>query len=771
MKEKIQAYLRKPAVLVLLAVQLLVVAFALAAALRPAAAYTFTADQWESIAQESKIDYDEDGRIGVTEMTDGEDILQTPPMTLPKGHYTVTLDYNYIPGRLASGREHHSCLYLKSDEPLTVTGEEAALNIDRQQDTVVLNVRQNASIVRLVAHNDGGIFTLGNVQIRQDMRYAMVCVLGWALCFAVLDALMLAFVRAACGTDAEPKKKMACLLALLTITLLTFVPMLLDGGGLSGHDWVFHLSRIEGISNSLREGQFPVRIYTQAKDGYGYASSLFYGEILLYFPAALRLLGVSVQQAYHIYAFAVLFVTAYVTFYALRQIFGSRKIALAGSALYMLAPYHLHNIYIRMAVGEYAAQAFLLLIPAALCLLYGTTPPTKQQACKAWWQLTLAFSMLLQTHLLTLELVTLLCALFCLCNLRRTFTKRVFSVWAAAVGMVAALNAWFLVPLLTLMLSGDYDVMQELNRVDALNLQKWGSSFAGLLGLDAEAQGIGLALFLGTACFLLCILAGKEMTDRERRLGLWSTTLGVLSCFMSTSTFPWNDLLHVPVLGSMLLKIQFPWRCMALAIPALLLATCCTLSYLQRRAAAKNMGAMLLAVTLAGVMLFYSGYLPTISEKYLGDASQLIYADDYTNVGWYYDGLYLPSEIIQTWDGFDEGEPVTTVTVESITREDGVTSLTCSEMTGQNQHAELPLVYYPGYKVVEGPGTTFKTVNGLVGVTVPANYSGTIRVAFREPKCWLLANGVSAITALGIAVLAIRKKKSRAAAKARPAKG
>lgn len=97
MKEKIQAYLRKPAVLGLLAVELLVVAFALAAALCPAAAYTFTADQWESIAQESKIDYDEDGRIGVTEMTDGEDILQTPAMTLPKGHYKVTLDYRYVP--------------------------------------------------------------------------------------------------------------------------------------------------------------------------------------------------------------------------------------------------------------------------------------------------------------------------------------------------------------------------------------------------------------------------------------------------------------------------------------------------------------------------------------------------------------------------------------------------------------------------------------------------------------------------------------------------
>lgn len=89
MKEKLRLLLRKPAVIALLIAELLVIGFALAAALRPAAAYTFTADQWESIAQESEIGYDEDGRIGVTEMTDGEDILQTPAMTLPKGHYKV----------------------------------------------------------------------------------------------------------------------------------------------------------------------------------------------------------------------------------------------------------------------------------------------------------------------------------------------------------------------------------------------------------------------------------------------------------------------------------------------------------------------------------------------------------------------------------------------------------------------------------------------------------------------------------------------------------
>ena len=75
---------------------------------------TFTADQWENIAQESEIGYDEDGRIGVTEMTDGEDILQTPAMTLPKGHYKVTLDYRYVPSVWEGGVERRSCVYFTS---------------------------------------------------------------------------------------------------------------------------------------------------------------------------------------------------------------------------------------------------------------------------------------------------------------------------------------------------------------------------------------------------------------------------------------------------------------------------------------------------------------------------------------------------------------------------------------------------------------------------------------------------------------------------------
>ena len=51
----------------------------------------------------------------------------------------------------------------------------------------------------------------------------------------------------------------------------------------------------------------------------------------------------------------------------------------------------------------------------------------------------------------------------------------------------------------------------------------------------------------------------------------------------------------------------------------------------------------------------------------------------------------------------------------------------------------------------------------MVGVTVPAGYSGEIQVAFREPKRWLAADLVSLATLLALAAgFAVRKRKKRA---------
>lgn len=181
---------------------------------------------------------------------------------------------------------------------------------------------------------------------------------------------------------------------------------------------------------------------------------------------------------------------------------------------------------------------------------------------------------------------------------------------------------------------------------------------------------------------------------------------------------------------------------------------------MRRTGYARPVAVLLLGVSVFGAALFFRDQ--QADTAYLGDGGQLIYSEyKKFNIGWYFDGLYLPDGAHETQNGYESTVPVTTVEVTSIEQADGITTLTCAETTGQDQHAELPLLYYPGYTVIEGPGTAFKTANGLVGVTVPANYTGTIRVTYREPKRWLAADAVSVATAVVLLVLILRRRKTR----------
>ena len=227
MKKQISQLLRRPPVLIWAVLQLLIVLGAVWAAAQPAAVYQFSPDQWEVIAQHSEIGYDEDGRRGVTEMTDGEAIMQTPAMSLPAGHYRVTLDYRYKPGLTEEGVEHRANLYFTAAEDMTVSGEQAWVNVDAQQDTVVLNVNYASDTIRLVANNDGGIFTIGHVEVRQDMLYAWACVLGWVVLFCLLDLALLLLVPGSPRAlrDADLR---GCIWLLAGVTLLACVPLFMN---------------------------------------------------------------------------------------------------------------------------------------------------------------------------------------------------------------------------------------------------------------------------------------------------------------------------------------------------------------------------------------------------------------------------------------------------------------------------------------------------------------------------------------------------------------
>lgn len=750
--KRIWSFLRKSkAAMVLLAVELAIIGFTLAQAVQPAANYEIMPDQWEVIAKNATIDYDEEGRIGAVEPAEEESILRTSQLRLSEGHYKIEADYNFVPTQNKDEQESHAGVYFMADDAMVVTGERELFAVGRTHDTVVLNVRYTNKTIRLVAYDGGGVFTLGKVTIQQDRVYAWVRVLGWLLAAFFLDLLLLLFLPTSPLAIRNADLR-GCLFLLGGAVLLASMPVLMQGVGVFGDDIHFHLSRIDAIAQGLKAGQLPVRIYSQAKNGYGYAPSLFYGELCLYFPAVLRTLGVSVQLSYHLYVLAVQMLTAGIAFYSFRQMFSHNKTALLGSVLYLLNPYRLQNLYWRAAVGEYTAMAFLPLIPAALCLLYGRKEPTKKQAGVACTEMVIAFGMLLQTHMISLEIMVLATAVFCLFHLRRTFSRCVLFVWLKSVAIVWLLNLWFLLPFLEIMGSGIYGGMYGGTTMNAGRMiQRSGYAIPKVLTWNTHGRNIGIELIIGCMVFLWAWIGhDEEIPHREQKIGLWSTGIGLAACWASTNTFPWGLVGALPgKISGILLAIQFPWRYLTLAAILLTLATLCAVSLLRPKKLARPLAVLLLSASLLGVGFFYREYLPSESGEYVGDSGELIYVDYLvTNVAWYYDKLYLPIGAKETRDGFVIEKKVTTAEVEQIEKTEKGVILQYTAGMGEDGIIELPLLYYPVYGIKEGAGTLFKTENGMLGIQVPAGSSGTIRVAVQEPLRWRLAELVSAVTVL-----------------------
>lgn len=180
-----------------------------------------------------------------------------------------------------------------------------------------------------------------------------------------------------------------------------------------------------------------------------------YSDVFLYPAAVLRILGFSLQTSYKVYVASITAATVGITFYALRKMFRSDCAALLGTALYTLSFYRLTNVFVRAAVGEYTAMAFLPLVVYGLWRIYRQSPADGKKAEPwCWLPFALGFTGLLQSHLLTTELAVFFTAAFCLLYFKKTFTRPVLPALYKAAGAAIVWNLWFMVPLLQYMVQG-----------------------------------------------------------------------------------------------------------------------------------------------------------------------------------------------------------------------------------------------------------------------------------------------------------------------------
>lgn len=554
----------------------------------------------------------------------------------------------------------------------------------------------------------------------------------------------------------EPEQKIV-FSVLVTAAFLTGLPFYQNGLPY-GNDLAFHLNRIEGLRQGMLAGQFPVRIQPGWLDGYGYASSVFYGDIFLYIPAFLYMAGFALQDAYKCYVFIINAGSVLLSFYAFHRISGSRMAACSAAVLYTCSIGRLQMIYSAVA-GGYSAMMFYPLIVAGFYLLV-TQEERSIEYDKIWMLLTFGFSGLLMTHMISCLMVGAYAVLFCLVMVRKIFRGRAFSELLKAAGAAILLNLWFLVPFMQYMLNEKLRINSSLGRnmeiadypAALAAFTKSGKNFYTFF-TDADCIGYALA---GVLLLFLITMPLQDQSGRLARRGRVVLAFAVFSLWVCSEFFPATGLARLhSAFYKYFMTVQYQSRFVSVAIVLLscLCAVFLGMNIRGQRASYK------IAAALCCISLYQAfGYFETVCPD-------LVYIDA-AEVSSYEigHGEYLPL-ITDTGNLAKEVEAEEAVQITKTKKRYLTYEVSAVNTSDAEQWVLLPVLYYGGYRTCDSrTGDRLETAagdNGRVRVVIPAGYQGTFRMAFHEPWYWRLSELISCMTLFLILFRGKKRKRAK----------
>lgn len=562
-----------------------------------------------------------------------------------------------------------------------------------------------------------------------------------------------------------------CIMGIFIASLPLLGSVVYNANG-AAQDTFFHTQRIWSIKNAIEAGQFPVRIYSEIYNGYGYGSSLLYPELFLYFPAILCMIGVPLAISYNFFLIIVNVVTMAISYYSYKYITKSSFVGLIASLMYTLSTYRLLDLYTRGSMGEFLA---LIFCPLVLCGL----EQIKRGEYHKWWILSVAFSGMLQSHILSFVLMAILATCFAIVHLKRFLTKGSISAVIKAIILAVLMNLWFIVPFLQsagirtegvensgmkliafLENSGFWQTSASVAQLfDVLNLtaggtEVWGSSTSSM------PKTPGIVLILGAILFLFVLVLYPERIKTEKKKVVGYFLAGIFSTVMLTNIFPWKIISKIEFLKNFFEKFQFIWRFNILAILFLSISAAYAFYYFFiYEATDKYKVLVMIAVFVCVMPLTFMNHFIKQADMYDNEAV--------ISMG-FMDRLYVTpafntqgtGEIQTNLETMKYGEILRGKAEMHVQFE-----YEAGEKTEDAKYIEIPLTYYPQYKAyINGePVDTVCSIWGIIKIYLPKNCtSGTLDITFEKNGAMKIADIISVFTIIiFMMTIAMQRVKNR----------
>ncbi len=349
------------------------------------------------------------------------------------------------------------------------------------------------------------------------------------------------------------KEKLKSYSFIIIIAVIISIPLFSPNYNIYIDDGIQHVCRLMGTYQSILEGQtFPV-IMSQFCNNFGYSWNLFYSPMTAYIPLLFHFITNSFVLDIKIFMLFVSILSGIAMYEFMQTITKNRCVSLLGAATYILAPYRLTDMYIRMALAELTSFIFLPMIFQGMYILFHEE---KIETKKPEMVLTIGAIGLILTHLVIAMYTAIIASIYLILNIKKLKEKIILKKLFISFIFIISITSFFLIPMLEQKHNANYEVfkagrMEKLGKIDALIYYK-----LDLLDFIYSQNGsmvfeIGLVTIVG---IVLTGFAYKKIDKKYKKFYLFSVIIGIIAIVMSTKMFPFEKL------PAILKMLQFSFR-------------------------------------------------------------------------------------------------------------------------------------------------------------------------------------------------------------------
>lgn len=505
-----------------------------------------------------------------------------------------------------------------------------------------------------------------------------------------------------------------------------------------GDDFYFHYRRFQVLIDALFiDKTFPSYLDYRAINGYGYMSNTFYPDVIL---VPFALLGY-LTNAYFAYNFMLVSMTllcGVLMYYAIDKIYNNRFAAFIASLLYTFSSYRLLDEYNRAALGEYLSFTFLpIIFLGGYYIIKGNY--------KQWYVLTIGYSLLIYTHILSSVLVSLILIVFLVIYWRSLWKepKRILYLVIAAISTLAIVS-FYLFPMLEQIIEQSFYFQTQAwmepryEKLDMIIILK--GFISGIIPQSLSYKpAIGVLLIL--PLFLRFFVRKKSPQIKSADIFV---VMGFVLVLLTSVIAPWG---RFPL--NLLKVIQYPWRLFEFATFFFAVAIAIYSASFTKTRRAKIIVSLITVLAICWVTInngrFYNQYVRTEKNQ-----------------------LELPSTLNHALGGGLEYIPANTPTLDFILERGDIveTSSLSSEtkFVRNGRYANItilsdsvdsvlaPLLYYKGY-VASVDGKEVSVKEGKHGfVAIPVDGESTIQVYYKGTLTQKVSFYISLFSVLALCV-------------------